>query len=68
MHHIRMLASAARELEGLDKPVGRRIVKRIHWLAANLDNVRLIELSIVIGVTVSRLASDLLRQHISSNV
>lgn len=66
MHHIRMLASAASELEGLDKPVGRRIVKRIHWLAANLDNVRL-EPSIVIGVTVSRLSSDLLRRHISSN-
>lgn len=25
----------------LDKPVGRRVVKRIDWLAANLDSVRL---------------------------
>ena len=41
MYHIRILDSAARELEGLDKPVGRRIVRRIHWLAVNLDNIRL---------------------------
>jgi len=32
--------TAIRELERLDKPVGRRIVARIHWLAANLDTVK----------------------------
>ena len=40
MYRIRMLEGAARELAGLDKPVGRRIVQRINWLAANLDNIR----------------------------
>ena len=41
MYRIRMLEGAARELAGLDKPVGRRIAQRINWLAANLDNIRL---------------------------
>jgi mRNA interferase RelE/StbE len=40
MYGIRILNAATRELERLDKTVGRRIVKRINWLAANLDNLR----------------------------
>jgi len=40
MYHIRILDAAARELTKLDEPVGRRIVKRIRWLATNLDNVK----------------------------
>ena len=40
MYHVRILNAAARELARLDRPVGRRVVKRINWLAANLDNVR----------------------------
>ena len=40
MYRIRILEGAARELAGLDKPVGRRIAQRINWLAVNLDNVR----------------------------
>ncbi len=39
-YRIRILDSAIRELERLDKPVGRRIVERINWLAENLDNLK----------------------------
>jgi len=41
MYRIRILKSATRELAQLDKAVGRRVVERINWLAANLDKVRL---------------------------
>lgn len=41
MYRIRILDAAAHELARLDKTVGRRIVKRINWLAANLDDIRL---------------------------
>ncbi len=40
MYRIRILEAAARELARLDKPVGHRTVKRINWLATNLDNIR----------------------------
>jgi mRNA interferase RelE/StbE len=40
VYHIRILDAAARELATLDKPIGRRIVKRINWLAANLDDLK----------------------------
>jgi mRNA interferase RelE/StbE len=40
MYHIRILEPASRELARLDKRIGRRIVERIHWLAANLDDIR----------------------------
>ncbi|MGB0385608.1 MAG: type II toxin-antitoxin system RelE family toxin [Ardenticatenaceae bacterium] len=31
--------SALRDLQGLDTKVGWRIVKRLIWLAANIDNI-----------------------------
>jgi len=40
VHHIRILQTATRELERLDKPIARRIAERIYWLAANLDDIR----------------------------
>lgn len=40
MYRIRILEPATRELAQLDKPVARRIVERIHWLAANVDDIR----------------------------
>ena len=40
MYHICILEEASRELAHLDKAVGRRIVERIHWLAAKLDEIR----------------------------
>lgn len=40
MYRIRIIQAATRDLERLDKPVARRITKRINWLAANLDDIR----------------------------
>ncbi len=39
MYEIRILDEAVRDLQQLDKTVSRRIVKRINWLAANLDSL-----------------------------
>ena len=41
MYHIRILDKAARELAKLDKPIGRRVIDRIRWLAANLDSIKM---------------------------
>lgn len=40
-YRIRILRAASQDLARLDKPIGRRIVERIKWLAANLDAIRL---------------------------
>ena len=40
MYHIHILEEASRELGHLDKPVGRRIVERVNWLAENMDDIR----------------------------
>jgi mRNA interferase RelE/StbE len=40
VYHIRILPAAARELARLDKSVGTRIVRRLRWLAENLENIR----------------------------
>jgi mRNA interferase RelE/StbE len=39
MYDIRILDEAVRDLDGLDKPVARRILERIKWLAANMDEI-----------------------------
>jgi mRNA interferase RelE/StbE len=39
MYQIRIIQTAARELERLDKPLAHRIIERIRWLAANLDEI-----------------------------
>ena len=36
MYHVRLLAAASKDLAKLDKPIARRIVDRVHWLAGNL--------------------------------
>lgn len=41
MYRLRILEAAIRDLARLDKRVARRIVRRIRWLAANLETVRL---------------------------
>lgn len=41
MYPIRILDGASRNLARLDRPVGRHIVERINWLAANLDVISL---------------------------
>ena len=40
MYRIRILDPATRELARLDKPVARRILKRICWLSTNLDSIK----------------------------
>ena len=40
MYRLRILQPATRELERLDKPIARRIAKRINWLALNLDDIK----------------------------
>ncbi|MBC7260647.1 MAG: type II toxin-antitoxin system RelE/ParE family toxin, partial [Chloroflexi bacterium] len=45
MYHIRILEAAISELARLDKPISRRIIERIRWLAVNLDATRLEALS-----------------------
>jgi mRNA interferase RelE/StbE len=40
MYDIRILEDASHELARLDKGVGRRIVERVNWLTANLDDIR----------------------------
>ena len=40
MYRVRILKAAAKELAGLDRSTGRRIVERIHWLAASMGTVR----------------------------
>ncbi len=40
MYHVRILESATHELARLDKPIGRRVVQRINWLAENLHELR----------------------------
>jgi len=37
---ITVLDPAARELTELDKPVGRRVVARLRWLAAHFDEIK----------------------------
>jgi hypothetical protein len=39
MYSIRILEAATRQLARFDKPVGRRIVERVNWLAAHLDTI-----------------------------
>jgi mRNA interferase RelE/StbE len=45
MYQVRMLDAAARELARLDRQVRERVVKRIYWLAENLDDIKPVALS-----------------------
>ncbi len=40
-YEVRLLPAASRDLERLDKPVARRIVRRLQWLSENVDATRL---------------------------
>ena len=41
MYRVRILNAVAHELSQLDKPVGRRVDKRLNWLVENLDEIKL---------------------------
>ncbi|WP_446011577.1 type II toxin-antitoxin system RelE family toxin [Candidatus Electrothrix sp.] len=45
MYEVRVLDDAVRDLKRLDKPVGRRTVRKISWLAENLENINNEQLS-----------------------
>ena len=40
MYRVRLLDGAAKDLVGLDKPVARRIVERVQWLAENFKGAQ----------------------------
>lgn len=40
MYTIRLLKPASRGLERLDKAVAPRVVRRLRWLAENLDSIK----------------------------
>ena len=39
MYSIKLLKEATRELSRLDKPIANRIVRKLQWLAQNLDDI-----------------------------
>ncbi len=41
MYRVQILDAAIHELSQLDKVIGRRVVDRINWLAAHLDEIKL---------------------------
>ena len=40
VYSIRLLKSAAKELEKLDKQTAKRIVERLHWLSSNIGSTK----------------------------
>ena len=40
MYRVRLLGPATKELGQLEKPIGNRVLRRLNWLAANLDSIR----------------------------
>ena len=44
MYQVRLLDAAIQELENLDKPIVRRIITRMYWLAENLENIKRLKL------------------------
>ena len=40
IYSVRILKSASRELEALDKQVAKRIVAKIEWLSENLESLK----------------------------
>jgi mRNA interferase RelE/StbE len=39
MYSLRLLKDATREISRLDKPIATRLVRKLRWLAENLDNI-----------------------------
>lgn len=40
MYQIRFLKDAVRDLEKLDKPIARRIVRKLDWLKENAETIQ----------------------------
>ncbi len=45
MYQLRLLDAAVEDLARLDKPVARRIVKRLSWFIENFDLIQLVPLT-----------------------
>ena len=41
MYRVRLLDTASKDLAKLDKPLARRIIERVHWLAKNVADADL---------------------------
>jgi len=39
VYHLRLLDAAERELARLDKPIARRVIERLSWLANHIDDI-----------------------------
>jgi len=40
MYNIQLLDEAREELSQLDKPIAKRIIKKIKWLSGNVENIQ----------------------------
>ena len=40
VYQIRFLDQAIKDLAGLDRTVASRVVKRLNWLASNMENIK----------------------------
>jgi mRNA interferase RelE/StbE len=41
LYSVRLLKTASKELEKLDRSVAKRIIDRLEWLSTNLDSTKL---------------------------
>jgi mRNA interferase RelE/StbE len=44
LYSVRLLKTASKELEKLDRTVAKRIIDRLEWLSSNLDSTKLFPL------------------------
>jgi mRNA interferase RelE/StbE len=44
LYSVRLLKTASKELEKLDRSVAKRIIDRLEWLSSNLDSTKLFPL------------------------
>ena len=44
MYELKFTKSAVNSLKKIDKPVVRRIVRKIEWIAENIDQIKLVSL------------------------
>ncbi len=40
MYNVQFLDEAIEELAHLDKPIAKRVIKKIKWLAENIENIQ----------------------------
>ncbi len=45
MYKIKLLDNAVKDLKKLDKPIAKRVVAKLNWLAANIEDTQLESLS-----------------------